>query len=414
MKKVFYINDSTENKISYYHLLFFLLALPFDRIYSTLILISFVIHSIIFLDKSKFKKIDTSTLVPQFVFYITVISAIYSQSASESLATISRQLALFIFPILFAITSLDLAKYRDRIMDALAATCALIVIYLYYDALHSIHYYRLPLKDLFSLAFVNQNFSEPLDMHPTYLSMLIVLSIVQSLTKIISKSEKSTYYIVINLILFAGLVQLSSKSAFLSLLVIVIAGIPFLIIKPEKRFKFVLSSFIASLLLISCMLSVQAFKNRYITTLKNDLVESREVVNMNGRLDRWAVAINLIKQSPVIGTGSGSEIPLLKDAYFKLKMYGPYLFSLNAHNQYLSFLITSGIVGLIVYLTALSWGLWQSVKTRDILLFSFIMVIMIVSFSEDLLDVNKGIFFFAFFYPFFLKTRQSLKHNFIK
>jgi O-antigen ligase len=414
MKKVFYINDSTENKISYYHLLFFLLALPFDRIYSTLILISFVIHSIIFLDKSKFKKIDTSTLVPQFVFYITVISAIYSQSASESLATISRQLALFIFPILFAITSLDLAKYRDRIMDALAATCALIVIYLYYDALHSIHYYRLPLKDLFSLAFVNQNFSEPLDMHPTYLSMLIVLSIVQSLTKIISKSEKSTYYIVINLILFAGLVQLSSKSAFLSLLVIVIAGIPFLIIKPEKRFKFVLSSFIASLLLISCMLSVQAFKNRYITTLKNDLVESREVVNMNGRLDRWAVAINLIKQSPVIGTGSGSEIPLLKDAYFKLKMYGPYLFSLNAHNQYLSFLITSGIVGLIVYLTALSWGLWQSVKTRDILLFSFIMVIMIVSFSEDLLDVNKGFFFFAFFYPFFLKTRQSLKHNFIK
>src|SRR5277367_1622724 len=136
MKKVFYINDSTENRFSYYHLLFFLLALPFDRIYSTLILVSFIIHSVIFLDLRKFKKFDKSTLVPQLVFFITVISAIYSQSGSESLATISRQLALLVFPILFTITSLDLAKYRVRIMETLTSICTLIVIYLYYDALH--------------------------------------------------------------------------------------------------------------------------------------------------------------------------------------------------------------------------------------------------------------------------------------
>jgi O-antigen ligase len=125
---------------------------------------------------------------------------------------------------------------------------------------------------------------------------------------------------------------------------------------------------------------------------------------MNGRFDRWNIALDLIKRAPFIGTGSGSEVPLLRESYFEQKMYGPYLFSLNAHNQYLSFLINSGITGLMIYLVTLSWGLWQSIKNRDVLLFSFIVLIAVISFSEDLLDVNKGIFFYAFFFSFLTKS----------
>ena len=89
-------------------------------------------------------------------------------------------------------------------------------------------------------------------------------------------------------------------------------------------------------------------------------------------------------------------------------MYGPYLLSLNAHNQYISFMINSGVIGLMIYLGTLGWGYWKSIKNRDILFFSFIVLVTIVSFSEDLLDVNKGIFFYAFFFPFFNRPVQDI------
>jgi O-antigen ligase len=406
MKKVFYIRDSIENRISYYHLLFFLVALPFDRLYSTLILISFIFHSVIYFDIKRIGRVNKTTLVPQLVFFVTFISAIYSPSTSKSLAVISNQMAILLFPVLLALTTLDLAKYRSWLMEGLTMTCTLIVVYLYFDAVHAIFYYRLSLRELLSLAFVNQNFSEPLDMHPTYLSMLIVLSIVYSLSKILQKTSKTIYYLSSCLILFVGLIQLGSKSAFLSLLIIIIFGFPWFLIKQKNRIIFLFTSLFISGLLITGMMSLQAFRNRYIITLQNDLAGSKGVVNMNGRFDRWRVAVDLIKRSPILGTGSGSEIPLLKESYFNKKMYGPYLFSLNAHNQYLSFLITSGIVGLLIYLGTLGWGLQHSIKNKDVLLFSFIILTIIVSFSEDLLDVNKGIFFYAFFYSFFIRSER--------
>jgi O-antigen ligase len=408
MKKVFYINDSIENKISYYHLLFFLMALPFDRLYSTLILISFILHVAVYFDLKGINKIDTVTFVPQLVFFVTVVSAIYSPSSSKSLAVIGNQMAILIFPILFTITKLDLARYRSPLMESLTMMCTLTIVYLYADAFHTIFYYKLPLRELLSLAFVNQNFSEPLKMHPTYLSMLIVLSVVYSISKIQKNSVKRVYHLSSCFILFAGLIQLGSKSALLSLLIIIIFGFPWFLISRKSRTRFLLSSIIVSALLVSGIISLQAFRNRFIVTLKNDLTGTSGVVSMNGRYDRWIVAIDLINKSPFLGTGSGSEIPLLRESYFNRKMYGPYIFSLNAHNQYLSFLITSGVVGLLVYLGSLTWGLRHSIKNKDILLFSFIILTIVVSFSEDMLDVNKGIFFYAFFYSFFIRSERIL------
>jgi O-antigen ligase len=411
VKKVFCINDSIENKISYFHLLFFLLALPFDRIYSTVVLESYLIHTIIFLSKRGLKNISRTTFILQSVFFVTVISTIYGPSISDSLNVTTRQLALFIFPFLFTVTSLDLAKYRSRLLLGLTLSCTFTVIYLYCDAIHVLIYNKLPLRELFSWAFVNHNFSLPIDMHATYLSMLLVISIIYSLQQFFKDRvrSKNLYYIICSIILFAGLIQLSSKSALSAILITITIGFSWILVRRENRYKFLFISSVVSVLLVACILSFQVFRERYLTTLKEDLYGNKGLVKMNGRIDRWNIAFNLIRQSPVLGTGSGSEVPLLRNSYFEQKMYGPYLLSLNAHNQYLSFTINSGIIGLIVYLSTLCWGFWHSFKNRDILFFSFIVLITIVSLSEDVLDVNKGIFFYSFFFSFlFYSGRKSV------
>jgi O-antigen ligase len=406
MKEVFYIKDSIENKISYYYLLFFLMVLPFDRFYSSIILVCFLVHTLIFINKKNLLHINRDILILQSVFIVSLISVIYSPSISGSLNVISNQLALLLFPFLLAVTSLDLSKYRSQLLQGLTLSCTLTILYLYFDAFHVLLYYHLPLKDLFSWTFVNHNFSLPINMHATYLSMLLVLCIIYSLQQLfyLQTKYKRIYFIFCSLILLAGLIQLSSKSAFITLLIIIIIGFPWFLISKIKRHQYLFITLVGSVLLLNFILSFQIFRVRYLVTLKDDLYENRAVVEKNGRADRWHAAWDLIKQSPVIGTGTGSEIPLLRDIYFERKMYGPYLASLNAHNQYLSFTINSGVIGLVIYLTTIGWGFWQSIKKKDIILLSFLTLVTVVSFSEDLLDVNKGIFIYAFFFPFLIMS----------
>jgi len=64
MKELFLIKDTLANKISYYHLMLYLLSLPFDRFYSHLILISFAVHTIIQFNKNNKK--------PFFPLYNTI------------------------------------------------------------------------------------------------------------------------------------------------------------------------------------------------------------------------------------------------------------------------------------------------------------------------------------------------------
>jgi O-antigen ligase len=93
---------------------------------------------------------------------------------------------------------------------------------------------------------------------------------------------------------------------------------------------------------------------------------------------------------------------LLHDNFFTHRLYNSFLNNLNAHNQYLSFLLKSGVIGLLVYLRTLAFGLNISFQQKDLLLFVFMLIIICVSFSENLLDVDKGIFYYAFFYSFFI------------
>ena len=57
-------------------------------------------------------------------------------------------------------------------------------------------------------------------------------------------------------------------------------------------------------------------------------------------------------------------------------------------------------------MSTLFYGIRKAVRNRDSLFFFFMLLTSIVAFSENLLDVNKGIFFYAFFFSFFIATSK--------
>ncbi|GAA3994127.1 hypothetical protein GCM10022210_55290 [Mucilaginibacter dorajii] len=168
-----------------------------------------------------------------------------------------------------------------------------------------------------------------------------------------------------------------------------------------------LAGLLLSALAFVVVLSVSSFKERYLTSLKDDLSAAKPGESTDPRLARWLIVSDLIKQKPLAGHGSGSEIPLLHDRFYDAKMYSSFLAGLNSHNQYLSFVVKSGIWGLLIYLLTLGYGIKAALKKKDLIFICFMMLIVIVSLSENVLDADKGVMFYSMFFSFLLFTSSE-------
>lgn len=403
------IQQAQENRISYYHLAAFIILLPFDRFYSEMILISLLLHSFIRFNRTKWRSVFTmQNLVLSSVFLLTLIGIIYSSDKTQGLKDVQRQLAILLCPCIFSILHIDLSAYRDRLLKILGITCAVAILYLYADALRILLYYKLPLRSLFSPSFINHNFSEPIDLHATYFSMYCSLGLAAFfyfLLKEKQNHQRIMYIIGIGMLL-AGLIQLASRAVLIVTIFLVVPGIGFTVLRKAKLLQFAGIWLILVGTGVLGIAKLDSFKKRYVADLKNDLTQAsvnNEV--LEPRLQRWHYVWQLVKQKPVVGHGSGSEKRLLKDIYFENGLYNSYLHELNAHNQYLSILLKHGFIGLIVFLLTLAYGFIQAWKRKDMLFATFLSLIAMISFSENLLDVNKGIFFYAFFFSFFNRSK---------
>jgi len=411
MKTLFLIDDNISNKISFYHLACFLVALPFDLFYSQLVIISFAIHTIIHLQENRLHLLlNKIILIPIAVYIIGLIAICYSTDKTEGLNIAGRQTAIFFIPVLLALNQLNLNKYKFQLLKIFAFTCTIVTVYLYADAIHTLFYFHLPVSTLFTTAFINHNFSLPIELHATYFAMYTALSLFIFLLSALQEklNHKKILYGFCCSILFAGIIQLTSRAVFAAIIIIALLGISIFLFQGKKRIGFLVASILIISITFFIITKVDAFKLRYVSELKNDLTQT--AINdevLEPRVVRWELAWSLIKVSPVIGYGNGSEKELLKQLYFQNKLYISYLEEFNVHSQYLSFLLRAGIIGLTVYIIAVFFGFSIAVQKNDFLFFAFMLLIAIVSLSENILDVNKGIFFYSFFLSFFLIANNT-------
>ena len=412
MKELLLINDSRANKISYYHLVMLMASLPFDLFYSHIILISLTLHTIIHLKKEKFRSLFSSRLliIPS-VLYISIIATIYTINIPAAFTEWALRIPVLLFPVLFSLNDLDLKKYRSKLLLLFSLVCTATVFYLYADALFIIRHYHLPIKALFTKSFTNHNFAQPINIHATFFSFQLVIAVVNFLYILMKKpvSRLSTIcYALCCFILICGIIQLSSKSIVFILFIVVNIVLPYYLLTGKSRRRFILTGFSVSTLIVVLVLSLSTFRERYVTLFKDDLsTDKTEPRNSDTRLERWRVAAERIKAKPLLGYGSGSEIGLLKDDFYNAKLYSSYLGGLNSHNEYISLIIKSGVWGLLIYLLTLIYGFKASIKKKDVAFTGFMLVIAVVSFSENILDVDKGIMFYSFFFSFFISSNTE-------
>lgn len=69
---------------------------------------------------------------------------------------------------------------------------------------------------------------------------------------------------------------------------------------------------------------------------------------------------------------------------------------LNTHNNYLYFLMASGIIGLIAFIVFIGYLMRNAWQSKDLLKISFVIILVLNFLTENILSRQWGLFFFAF------------------
>ena len=125
------------------------------------------------------------------------------------------------------------------------------------------------------------------------------------------------------------------------------------------------------------------------------------------RLEFWRASLGIIKDNWLTGVGTGDMNEAFQQQYEKMKTKLSPDQWWRSHNQLLSILVGFGIVGFLWFLFALLYPAFSLGKFKDYFFLVFFIIVMLSMITEDTIESQLGVTFFAFFYSFFLFTRKE-------
>lgn len=250
-------------------------------------------------------------------------------------------------------------------------------------------------------------------MHPTYISMYLTMAILFLLQRMYdtSKEQHLKYYSAGILFFFVQLFQLSARTSLaVAVLTFLLAACYYLRkgeILPIKKRYFVFILFFSTL----SYFALQGFNNRFnqVSSAMTSTPANQDQPEYNsttGRLEIWRESMEILQDNWLFGTGTGDVKDELMKTYEKHQFHYALDKKLNAHNQFLQVWLTLGIVGLLLLIWSLALPIYRLKSQGQPLFALFAVVIILNSMTESILEVQKGVLFFVFFYSLLVVGKE--------
>lgn len=259
--------------------------------------------------------------------------------------------------------------------------------------------------------YYRRHFEQLTNTHPTYMGIYIAFSICvlifQFQKKIIPKKYISLH-IALGLSLLIFLLFLSPKMPIVALLLI--AFYVFLNLKLSVKKYFILLSFLA--VIASGYFLIPSFQQRWLETSsfisKTENSSSFNENSLTARKIIFDIDMNMLESFWLKGTGPGNLQSYLDNYYyyFSIKTYtsiGPF----NTHNEYLNIWLSFGIIGFVFFAALLFFHFRKAYLAGNTLYIYFLVLICSCFLTENLLDRQRGVVFFAMLGAFFWMGKQS-------
>jgi len=125
------------------------------------------------------------------------------------------------------------------------------------------------------------------------------------------------------------------------------------------------------------------------------------------RLEFWKASLELIKKNWLYGVGTGDMNIAFQQQYETMHSKLSPDQRWRSHNQFMSVCVGFGIFGLIWFLFAIFYPAFATKRFDDYFFLIFLIIALISMLTDDTIESQMGVTFFAFFYCFFLFARKE-------
>jgi len=350
------------------------------------------------------------------LFGLISLSLVYTDNLDLGLKNIEGKLSLLAFPVILYHLRLKKKEFWS-IISSFIISITLATIYLL--AKSTIHYYTN------SSWLTYHDFVRDFGGHAVFYSYYLFLSIVLSIFLITKKASQKAWnvlYASAILIALIGLLFCASKNV---TVVSLFFGVGILLkryLKKGIRGKEILITAAAVLALAVVALQMKPVKNRmaelfsgsgmqaYEKVKRGEQIKDEDVGQLNGtsvRLIFWYIGIDEVfdQDKLLLGLSPGDRRDLINERYRDLGLY-KYYKSYNLHNQFIQTFVELGLLGLLIYCLLNFFLLLMAIKHGNGPLLVLLLASLIFQMTESILERNKGIVFFIFFFCFLQQLRD--------
>jgi len=126
------------------------------------------------------------------------------------------------------------------------------------------------------------------------------------------------------------------------------------------------------------------------------------------RLEYWRASIGIIKDNLLFGVGTGDVNIAFAEQYEKMNSPLSMRWRLKAHNQFLSFGVAFGIVGILWFVIVLFYPLFKRKFRTDFYYQIFFIILFCSMLTEDTIESQAGLTIYVFFNTLLLLGRKEI------
>lgn len=373
------------------------LMLPLHHKFMPILIVLFAISTFItfFSSQQKFE-ITKASFFLIFFYCFLGLGLFWTENMKSGVFDLEVKMSFFIFPILFSFLKLSEFEFKKVIKSLIIGIFIFFIVSFYFG-------FKRYLNDSTFYYLFYSRLSPVI--HPSYMSMYIVTAM--SVLLYYLKNGVYLFYnkyttVSVLLMLFLINVMLLSKIGIVAAVLLILFYV-YVWMKSEKKYK--LGGAIVFGMLVFMFLS---YKNVEFIKYRVDELgalfisgDSNNESSSGIRLHIWEHATTLVNEKPILGHGTGDVRDVLVEKYTEHNLISALEHQYNAHNQFFQILISSGVIGLFLFLLSTYFG----AKSNPLLL-QFVVITFIFMSVESILENQAGTIFFGLFFS--LLSQKSL------
>jgi O-antigen ligase len=339
------------------------------------------------------------------LYLLMILSMIYTQNMEYGFKKLETMSSLAVFPLLFSmLPSKQLTVIKNNKISLIYTYIIVIVIInLSFFIFHFGHYKETLITHYITVTRIAQ---EGYNIHPIYLSMHIAIALILSVFLLYKEKRLKNIILLLllDVVLIFFMLLLLKKGPLIGLF---IALTSFVILKKNRK---VFSVFLIILVVsITLVLTNDKLNSKFSELIKIEALSQSDATSTNIRYSLYPYAIQAFNKSPIIGHGIGDYRDELILAYEGVPVL--YNEKYNSHNQYLSIMISLGLLGLIIFLITIAYNFIWALKSKNHILIVLLIFYCIVMTSENILERENGVLYFSFFLCFFSALDTNRKDH---